>query len=51
MPPQGISTQNMPKWKKLQVEYSQFADFIGSSLSKSDFKKSFIPQVELQRYE
>ena len=50
MPPRGKTPVTNP-WKKLNVEYGQFPDYFANLLKKSAFSKSFIPVIDIQKYE
>ena len=50
MPPHA-SQAALQKWKKIEVEYGEFTDFFSLSLSKSSFAQSFLPIIEIPRYE
>lgn len=50
MPPRGKTPLVVP-WTKVTVEYGQFQDYILKMLEKSSFKDSFLPNVDMNKYE
>ena len=50
LPPRG-KTPNVIPWTKVPVEYSQLHDYMTNLLSKGSFSESFLPQIDLLRWE
>lgn len=50
MPSKGLIAA-IEKWKRLEVEYGDFPDVFAATLAHSAFALSFLPTVELLRYE
>lgn len=44
-------TLENPIWVKVSVDYPQFQDYLVNMLNKSSFKDSFIPSIEMSKYE
>lgn len=50
VPPRG-KTPNVTPWTKVPVQYGQLNDYVAALIAKSEFKDSFIGQIELNKYE
>jgi len=50
MPPRGKTPSILP-WTKVPLEYGQFADYFSNILSKCQCGSSFLPVIEMSRYD
>ena len=50
MPPRG-KTPIVTPWTKVPVEYGQFGDYFVNLLGKSQYGNSFLPVIEMSKYD